>query len=378
MRLTRLSARRYRSIRNDSVEFGPLNLLIGANAAGKSNVLDALRFLHEGALAGDFRPPMFARGGMIHLAWKGEEARRTELEASVADGDATYEWHVSLVRDRHGFRVEERLLTQRSPTEQPALVLEARDGDGWWWSPEREEKVYLKQGPTACALAAAAAQVAFEAREVAEFVRRWGFFDPSPFLLRRDWSSIDSSSLDPYGRNLAETLHALHDSSPDVFDEIVAATQSILGLPSSIEPRKSDDRTYFVQQEPGLDYRVHQMGVSSGTLRTLALMTALLAKAETNLIGIEEPENYVHPTALGAFAQHLTRTADRVQFVVTTHSPLLLDSLDDPAAVRVVRRGSDGATRVLPKDDPERVRRALDASGFRLGEFHETRGFGME
>ncbi len=66
------------------------------------------------------------------------------------------------------------------------------------------------------------------------------------------------------------------------------------------------------------------MGVSSGTLRILALMTALLAEPESNLIGIEEPENYVHPTALRDFAQHLLQAKDRVQFVVTTHSPLLL------------------------------------------------------
>ena len=46
---------------------------------------------------------------------------------------------------------------------------------------------------------------------------------------------------------------------------------------------------------------VHQMGVSSGTLRMLALMTALFAESDTNLIGIEEPENYVHPTALSSF-----------------------------------------------------------------------------
>ena len=360
------------------MDIGPLNLLIGANAAGKSNVLDALRFLHEGAAARDFRQPMYARGGIIHLAWKGEEARRTDLTATVVDGDATYEWEVNLVRHGYDFRVEERLTSQRSSKEPPATLLEAQGGDGWWWSPEREEKVYLKQEPTACALAAAADHVSFEAREVAQFVRRWGFFDPSPFLLRRDWSSLNSSKLDPYGRNLAETLHALQRSSPEIFEGIVEATQSVLGLPSSIELRESDDRTYFVQQEPGLDFRVHQMGVSSGTLRMLALMTALLAEPETNLIGIEEPENYVHPTALSAFAEHLMRATDRVQFVVTTHSPMLLDALNDPAAVRVVQRGSDGATTVLAKDDPESVRRALDASGFGLGEFYETKGFGAE
>ena len=153
-------------------------------------------------------------------------------------------------------------------------------------------------------------------------------------------------------------------------------TRAIVGLPSDVEPRESEDCFYFVQREPGLQYPVHQMGVSSGTLRMLALMTALHAEPGANLIGIEEPENYVHPTALSAFLDHLRPMQDRVQFMVTTHSPLLLDFLDEPEAVRVVRRDSESGTTVVREEDADGVRRALKESGFGLGEFHETKGFG--
>ena len=118
------------------------------------------------------------------------------------------------------------------------------------------------------------------------------------------------------------------------------------------------------------------MGVSSGTLRMLALMTALLAESEVNLIGIEEPENYVHPTALSAFVNYLLSVRERVQFLVTTHSPLLLDYLNEPEAVRVVKRDGKKGTVVLPHRNPAGVRKALESSGFGLGEFYETKGFG--
>ena len=378
MKLTRLTVRRYRSVRNDTIDVGPLNLLIGANAAGKSNVLDALRFLHEGAVAGHFREAMQARGRIVHLAWKGEQAKETELAVTVVDAaETTYKWSVSLVRDGYDFWVDERL-DRIAPGEIPTPILHARRGRGEWWSGKEPKKVPLQQEPTGCALAAAAADASFEAREVAEFVRRWGFFDPSPFLLRRDWGGLDSERFDPHGRNLARTLHKLRRSSRRTFDNVVAATRSVLGLPSDIEPRESDNGYYFVQWEDGLNYPVHQMGVSSGTLRMLALMTALLTEPRSNLIGIEEPENYVHPTALRDFARHLLQAKDRVQFVVTTHSPLLLDFLDDPAAVRVVQRGPDNATAVLAREDPDGIRKALDESGFGLGEYYETRGFGAQ
>ncbi len=375
MKLAKLRARQYRSLRDVTVEIDNLNLFIGPNAAGKSNVLDALRFLHEGARDREFMGAVRARGGIIHLAWKGESAEELEVAVEVESKGNRFEWKVRLTREKYDFHVHEQV--HRLPCgAPPALLLEASRGNGWWWSGNEGEKVALKQAPTRCALSAAAADASFPAREVAEFVQRWGFFDPNPFLLRRDWSGTEFRSFDPYGRNLAETLHGLRQSAPEVFQKILEATQDVLGLPTEIEPRESDDRFYFVQREPGLHYPVHQMGVSSGTLRMLALMTALFSEPEANLIGIEEPENYVHPTAIASFVDHIRSAKDQTQFIVTTHSPLLLDYLDDPSTVRAVQRLEDGATTVADKADGANIRKALDESGFGLGAYHETQGFG--
>ena len=170
----------------------------------------------------------------------------------------------------------------------------------------------------------------------------------------------------------------LQETDQKVLDGIVSATQTVLGLPTKIEPRESENRFFFVQEEPGLRFPVHQVGVSSGTLRMLALMTALLGEPETNLVGIEEPENYVHPTALESFVKHLLAAGERVQFMVTTHSPLLLNFLDDPGTVRVVQRRDQEGTKVMSERDPDAVRKALDASGFGLGELYQTKGFGAD
>ena len=375
MKLLSLKVSRYRSLRDETIELRDLNLFIGTNASGKSTILDALRFLHEGVQERDFRMPVFSRGGIVHLGWKGEEARQIELTASLEDNGKKYEWSIRLVKEGYEFSVQEDVSEFR-PQAPPSHLLSSDKGRGWWWSGANGDRVSLAQSPTTCALAAAAADASFPARGVWEFVSRWGFFDPNPFLLRRDWNGIDSSKFDPYGRNLGERLHVLSKSSPAIFDQIVSATQSVLGLPSKIEPRESEDRFYFVQFEPGLHYPVHQMGVSSGTLRMLALMTALFGEARTNLIGIEEPENHVHPTALASFAKYLLRARDRVQVLVTTHSPLLLDFLNEPAAVCIVRHSDQEGTYVTCEENVDAVRQALEVSGFGLGEFYETKGFG--
>ena len=151
MKLTAFQAKRYRCLLDADVGIGDLNLFIGANASGKSTILDALRFLSEAMLERDFKGPMFSRGGMIHLAWKGADAVRVELAAQVADGDSTFEWQVRLLRREYEFDVEERVFQTHAGMPRYQL-LEAVGGRGWWWSGERGENVPLSQSPTSCAL----------------------------------------------------------------------------------------------------------------------------------------------------------------------------------------------------------------------------------
>jgi len=78
---------------------------------------------------------------------------------------------------------------------------------------------------------------------------------------------------------------------------------------------------------------------------------------------------------LEAFARYIQMAKERLQILITTHSPLLLNFLDEPEAVCVVRRGEKG-TEVIREPEPAAVRKALEASGFGLGEFYESKGFG--
>ena len=338
-------------------------------------MLDALRFLSEGIQFGDFRTPVFSRGGILNLAWKGQEAQRIELTATFDDEETHIEWSVNLVRQGYEFQVSERV-RDVTPGSPPQELLSAQGGQGWWWSENEARGVTLSQQPSSCAFDAASADASFPARGIAQFIRNWGFFDPSPFLLRRDWNISSAGQLDPYGRNLGETLYSIQDSSPETFELIVAATRSVLGVPSSLQVRESEDRFYFVQEEPGLRFPVNQMGVSSGTLRMLALMTALYSQYDTILLGIEEPENYVHPAALHAFVEHIKDAEQRAQIMITTHSPLFLDIINNPASIFIVKRDQSNGTLVSREKNPAGVQRALEASGFGLGEYHETRGFG--
>ncbi|MGH9505687.1 MAG: AAA family ATPase [Terriglobales bacterium] len=361
---------------------GPLNLLIGANAAGKSNILDALRFLAEGFSGKDFSRPLSMRGGPLHLAWKGEPAQPVELKAECTrDNGESLAWKVAVDsvagkgKDADEVSREEVILT--SPGKPPSKLLSAEHGEGWWWSGEKRRLKLV--APTGCALSAAMNDPGFLARDLGEFVTGWAFFDPDPQQIRRPAYAVDDGApFDMHGRNLAQRLFALQEEDNERLERVVKATRDILGLPNSVQPRhnEEDGRYYFVQREPGLEFPVIQAAVSSGTLRVLAFMLALFGEKDTRLVGIEEPENYVHPKALADLAETIRAASEKVQVVITTHSPLLLSALGAPEAVRIVRRDPAAGTLAVAEGDPASVASALEASGFGLGEYYETQGFG--
>ena len=107
MKLASLKVSRYRSLREETIPLQDLNLFIGTNASGKSSILDCLRFLQEGIQERDFREPVSSRGGIIHLGWKGEEARQIHLSVDFSDGDRRFEWSVHLTREGYNFSVLE-------------------------------------------------------------------------------------------------------------------------------------------------------------------------------------------------------------------------------------------------------------------------------
>src|SRR5712692_1816220 len=175
MKLKQLIVARYRSLREITLPIKDFNVLIGANAAGKSAILDALRFLREGIHEGDFTSPVRRRGNMVHLAWKGEPAYQITLETRFSgEGESELSWLVKFEKIGYDFVVvEEHVHRRTSPGRPPEELLRVNEGQGSWWSGNKQEGVPVKVAATACTLAAAAADDSSPAREIADVVKRW-------------------------------------------------------------------------------------------------------------------------------------------------------------------------------------------------------------
>lgn len=95
---------------------------------------------------------------------------------------------------------------------------------------------------------------------------------------------------------------------------------------------------------------------SDGTLKMLAYLVVLYDPEAPRFIGIEEPENFLHPRLLPGLGEECRTASEHSQLLVTTHSPFFLSAMR-AEEVRVLYRDTDGFTRVLRAADIEGVRR---------------------
>jgi predicted ATPase len=130
MHVAELTVRRYRCLRDVKIELGSLNVFIGPNGSGKSTILDVSRFLNEGLTARSFKEAVDSRVGIVHLAWKGEDASRIEVSITIVDGSQTVRWTVELVRSNYEFQVRESVKIEGSGS-PPQEILHSDEGSGW-------------------------------------------------------------------------------------------------------------------------------------------------------------------------------------------------------------------------------------------------------
>ncbi|MCS0639105.1 AAA family ATPase [Streptomyces sp. LP05-1] len=371
--LRRIRISDYRSIASCDVRLGPLTVLAGPNAAGKSNFLDAIRFVRD-ALRTSPGQALEARGGLEEVLHRDSTGRRADtfcirLEVRVPvveDGkptalDATYLWRVGANPNRG---------------EPPAVVLREElsfDGlDGGFRFPPRslsDHQVVWHDGT----LLADSARGTTHTSAVYFRLLSMHFYelltpvlrdiDSSPGQRRRLWT------LGERGAHLARVLDVLAQRQPwakETIDGYLAAMiENAVGLDGVEVPEA--DLAYLVGRfagEGGTVAKVDRRSLSDGTLRLggvlAALFQPLALQGQIPFVGIEEPEISLHPPVLGALYDALVAASRNTQVLVTTQSADLLDNAAaDPAHLLVVRDDGNG-TRIGPID---RAGRGLLADG---------------
>jgi predicted ATPase len=330
LRLDTLRVKGFRSLADATVKLSPLQVVIGPNGVGKSNVLSALRLLQAIARQG----LRSYTGGVVldQLFFRGfDHTKHIELEAEFRGmlreertgvdefGEPTTELESIDLHERYRVRLsiggDKRLY----------IVDEFVDLLG----ADEPMPVGLSVSTDEANLRDSAAPAAKRIYQVIDGWRLFHFHNTSAGApLRGAWRANDDFELHDHGGNLGPVLARLSRAEPQRYRAIVAEVRRVFPRFDTFVFADSEEATVPVRwREKG---STHVFGIdelSDGTLRFLAIATALLQYSGASLLGFDEPELGLHPAALSVLGGLLVTQARDRDIVLATQSAAMLDQV---------------------------------------------------
>lgn len=348
LRLVGLRLIDFKSFVDERVELeAPLTFLVGGNASGKSNFLDALRFLKgvaiglpvEDVLAGSSAvnwPGL--RGGIEEAARSGRPEFSIESRWELPDGRQLEHRITCRVSPRVEIPQESLwIVGDEVPLFQRTTAIEAPQAlyqlNARWAKPELAGALHLGRQSS---LAQYIHPDIYDSESVllsmslrtAMLHIRFLDFDVSKM---RTYNSLKVREIGADGSNLSAVAYHLcevADQRQDLVDWLSELCSPRISGVEFIEVPQIRDVLLYLVEEDGT--RVSVKSLSDGTLRFLALLVTLKTASHGEFILLEEPETGLHPARAGLLTQMLDAVASdrRCHVIATTHSPLVLLALD--------------------------------------------------
>ncbi|MDZ4800255.1 MAG: AAA family ATPase [Bryobacteraceae bacterium] len=348
-RLKSVSISGYKSIRS-LVDFEPgsLTVLIGANGAGKSNLLSFFKMLSWSlASPGQLQEFLGRHGGAGAVLHDGPERTRdltARLTLETPSGDNDYAFRLALASGDVLIYTEEKFRFAR------------RD-----WT-NSVQWTYLDSGHREARLLDNTVQNT-TARTILSLLRRlvsYQFHNTSSTArMRGKWHVDDSRYLKEDAGNLGAFLMRLQQQSPVDYRRIVDTVRQALPFFADFELSLVYDSVLLQWREVGSDVIFSAGQAADGMLRFIALV-ALLMQPEDNLpdvLILDEPELGLHPFAIEILSELIRAASRTIQVIVATQSVSLIDRFDPESVVVVERRGRESMFQRL---DPEAYRSWLE------------------
>lgn len=299
--LESITIKGFKSIRGvENLALRNINLIIGANGAGKSNLLSFFSLLRS-VRDQKLQPYVARQGGADALLHFGSQTTKT-------------------IRGEIAFAGGTRYLVELTRGAEDALVPEdyLKEADGHTVFSFHDRPYPLNSFP----LEALTSWRSYHFDDA-------GFFSP----MARAVNIEDNRFLRTDGSNLAAILYRLRTANPASYQQIRASVRRIAPFFDDfrLEPRELNDNDILLEWiHRSSDRYFNAAAFSDGTLRFIALATLLLQPDELKpeIILIDEPELGLHPFAVTFLAALIEKAANRSQIIVATQSSQLIDNFE--------------------------------------------------
>jgi predicted ATPase len=337
--LEKLTIQGFKSIRDQSLELERLNVFIGGNGVGKSNLIGAFRFLHE-VINQRLAKYVATRGGadsILHFGRKTTPKMAFYLE--FGEGDTSNAYRLRLEgTEESGLVIAKETAYYHERKAYPSPYIRPISA----YVPESK----LREIQHICA------------REVVEDLdsyRVYHFHDTSETAAAKGICDLeDNSVLRPQAENLAAFLYFLQEKHADHFSLIEDTVSQIAPFFDSfvLKPsRLNESKIRLEWKEVGHDGYFNATSLSDGTLRFICLATLLLQPELPAVVLLDEPELGLHPAAVALLADLLSAASQRTQVIVGTQSVTLINHLTPDQVWTVNREGDQSVFLKLNQSD---------------------------
>jgi predicted ATPase len=319
--LSKLVIHGYKSIAQCDLSLGRLNVLIGANGAGKSNFIGFFRMIGR-LLDQQLQLHVSEAGGpdaLLHFGRKKTE----NLTADLYFGNNGYKFRLKPTQDN-------RMMFSR---------------EALWWNMQGDWHPQAGHFETAFNDKANHGPIWAHTVPSMRSWRVYHFHDTGPSALVKQLHSInDNEYLRDDARNLAAFLYRLQQHHTTEYKRIVKSVQLVAPFFGDFHLRPAVDNKQTLKlewTESGQDLPFKASALSDGTLRFICLATVLLQPEHfmPATILIDEPELGLHPFAVATLASMMKASADQHQIIVSTQSVELVNEFDAEDLIVVDKRG---------------------------------------
>lgn len=373
-RIEQLRVKNYRVLYDLELKnITPLTVFLGPNGSGKSTIFDVFAFLSECFQLG-LRRAWDKRGRFRELRTRGVDGPISfELKYREKPDDPIITYYLAIAESPRGPYVEEEFLQwRRGQTGRPFRFLNFREGRGEVISgdmPEMQDERIQQELDSPDILAVnTLGQFASNPRVSAlrRFISGWYLSYLSADHARGTPEAGPQERLSEIGDNLPNVIQYLKEQYPDRLDHILNTLTGRIPRLESIDAQMMQDGRLLLQvKDAPFKQPVLAKFASDGTLKMLAYLTMLYDPDPPQLIGIEEPENHLHPRLLPELAEECRTASSQSQLMVTTHSPYLVDAIR-PEELWVLYRNEQGFTQAKRAADMRGIPEFI-AEGATLG-----------
>ena len=383
-RIEYLKVRNFRALRTvEMKELTPLTVLLGPNGSGKSTIFDVFAFLAE-CLDSGLRRAWDRRGRARELKTRGSaEAVSIEIKYRERPRTPLITYHLS-VNEHDGAPIVEHewLSWRRGSSGRPFRFLEYESGLGRAASGEEPDaeavrvEIPLRSPDLLAVNALGQFQEHPRVAALRDFIRGWYVSYLAADSARTQPEAGPHERLSTTGDNLANVIQYLDEQYPNRLYEIFAAMRRRVPRIESVSAATMADGRLLLQiKDAPFEDPVLARFASDGTLKMLAYLVLIHDPKPPPFIGLEEPENFLHPRLLVGLAEECRAAAEHTQLLVTTHSPFFLDALRSNE-VRVLWRDQHGHTQTRRVSDLVGVREFIQ-EGAHLGSLWMEGHFGV-